>query len=354
MHTISVNLSQEAIIGSPYNVEILMALPQISENLSAREIADMLPNLLPEGAAQALSNLSPKDAADAIQGQDVENVARMLSGVMPGTCAEILSELPPKDAADILGTMRDPTDVLLAMSTDDLAKILAAADPEDNAKSLDALKQLSPEDLGPLLKNLDRGNLEKLCEDIDIADVVGKCKDKDNKAGILARLPPRLVPKAMRDLDVKERAEILVMIDTIRRKDGFSESTSEDGWNWIDLIAGCSNAWLSDPSLPAHERQTRRQNALERLENLAPVMTDISCKGGCALYEAGFDDADGEDVSVVVYALLSADDTGGVMQTKDETNSNHALRFFRCCREDQRIAALPFLLDNKSLSLIHI
>ena len=62
-HTISVNLSQEAIIGSPYNVEILMSLPQIPENLSAREIADMLPKLLPEGAAQALSNLSPKDAS---------------------------------------------------------------------------------------------------------------------------------------------------------------------------------------------------------------------------------------------------------------------------------------------------
>ena len=348
MHTISVNLSQEAIIGSPYNVEILLSLPQIPENLSAREIADMLPNLLPEGAAQALSNLSPKDAADAIQGQDVENVARMLSGVMPGTCAEILSELPPKDAADILGAMRDPTDVLLAMSTEDLAKILANADPEDNAKFLDALKQLSPGDLGPLLKNLDRGNLEKLCEDIDIADVVGKCKDKKDKAGILARLPPRLVPKAMRTLDVKERAEMLEMIETMRREAGFSESTSGDGWNWIDLIAGCSNAWLSDPSLPAHERQTRRQNALERLENLAPVMIDISCKGGCALYEAGFDDADGEDVAVVVYALLLADDTGGVMQTKDETNSNHALSFFRCCREDQRIVALPFLLDNKS------
>ncbi|CAL6286735.1 unnamed protein product [Bathycoccus prasinos] len=348
MHTISVNLSQEAIIGSPYNVEILLSLPQIPENLSAREIADMLPNLLPEGAAQALSNLSPKDAADAIQGQDVENVARMLSGVMPGTCAEILSELPPKDAADILGAMRDPTDVLLAMSTEDLAKILANADPEDNAKFLDALKQLSPGDLGPLLKNLDRGNLEKLCEDIDIADVVGKCKDKKDKAGILARLPPRLVPKAMRTLDVKERAEMLEMIETMRREAGFSESTSGDGWNWIDLIAGCSNAWLSDPSLPAHERQTRRQNALERLENLAPVMIDISCKGGCALYEAGFDDADGEDVAVVVYALLLADDTGGVMQTKDETNSNHALRFFRCCREDQRTVALSFLLDNKS------
>ena len=104
--------------------------------------------------------------------------------------------------------MSDPTDVLLARSTGHWAKILANAEPEDNAKFLDALKQLSPGDLGPLLKNLDRGNLEKLCEDIDIADVVGKCKDKKDKAGILARLPPRLVPKAMRTLDVKERAEM--------------------------------------------------------------------------------------------------------------------------------------------------
>ena len=29
-------------------------------------------------------------------------------------------------------------------------------------------------------------------------------------------------------------------------------------------------------------------------------MIDISCKGGCALYEAGFNDADGEDVAVVI------------------------------------------------------
>ena len=346
MHTISVNLSQEAIIGSPYNVEILLALPQLPENLSAREIADMLPKLLPEGAAQALSNLSPKDAADAIQGQDVESVARMLSGVMPGTCAEILSELPPKDAADILAAMRDPTDIILAMGTDELAKILAASD--DNSKFLDALKQMRPEDLGPLMQNLDRASLEELCNDVDVADVIGRCKDKNVKAAILAKLPPRLVPKAMRNLDVKERAELLDIIETMRKETGYGESGSTDDWNWIDLISGCSNAWLSDPSLSAHERQTRRQTALERLENLAPVMVDISCKGGCSLYEAGFWPADGEDVSVVIYALLLADDTGGVMATKDETNSNHALRFFRCCHEDQRIASLQYLLDNKS------
>ena len=93
----------------------------------------------------------------------------------------------------------------------------------------------------------------KLCEDIDIADVVGNVKIKD-KAGILARLPWART-KSHRTLDVKERAEMLEMIETMRREAEFSESTSGDSWNWIDLIAGCSNAWLSDPSLP-YERQT--------------------------------------------------------------------------------------------------
>ena len=49
----TVNLSQEAIIGSPYNVEILMSLPQIPENLSAREIAAMLPKLFRRSCASA-------------------------------------------------------------------------------------------------------------------------------------------------------------------------------------------------------------------------------------------------------------------------------------------------------------
>ena len=71
-------------------------------------------------------------------------------------------------------------------------------------------------------------------------------------------------------------------------------------------------------------------------------MTDMSSKGGCSLYEAGFDDADGEDVAVVVYALLLADDTGGVMQTKDRDEFKSRVEIFSMLsREDQRVRRCP-------------
>ena len=52
----SVSLDQEAIVGSPFSVEAMSALPQIAEleNMAVGEISDILPKLSGEGASQAL------------------------------------------------------------------------------------------------------------------------------------------------------------------------------------------------------------------------------------------------------------------------------------------------------------
>ena len=102
-----------------------MSFLQIPENLLAREIADMLPKLLPEGAAQRFRTcLGPPWTPSKAK---ILQASRMLMAIIRRNVPEILSELPLKTPADNAGSLRDPTDALMAMSTDDLAKILAAA-----------------------------------------------------------------------------------------------------------------------------------------------------------------------------------------------------------------------------------
>ena len=107
-HTVSVSLDQEAIVGSPFSVEAMSALPQIAEleNMTIAEIAEMLPKLSNEGASQALQSLTPDKAAEVLVGNTPESTVRMLSQVFPGDVAEILSCMPDDYAAAVLSCMQ--------------------------------------------------------------------------------------------------------------------------------------------------------------------------------------------------------------------------------------------------------
>ena len=74
----SVSLDQEAVVGSPFTVEALAALPEIREleSMSGEDITGILQKLDPNASAQALSSLPPEQAAEALMGHNPEAVAR--------------------------------------------------------------------------------------------------------------------------------------------------------------------------------------------------------------------------------------------------------------------------------------
>ena len=137
-HTVSVSLDQEAIVGSPFSVEAMSALPQIAEleNMAVGEIADILPKLSGEGASQALQSLGPDKAAEALAGNTPESAVRMMAHVFPGNVAEILScmrpdaaaatisAMPGERAAEVLGTMQsnDATQLMKSMSSGEISE----------------------------------------------------------------------------------------------------------------------------------------------------------------------------------------------------------------------------------------
>jgi hypothetical protein len=70
LHTVSVSLEQEAVVGSPFTVEALASLPEIREleNMSVGDINAILVKMTPDASSQALASLPPEQAAEALAG----------------------------------------------------------------------------------------------------------------------------------------------------------------------------------------------------------------------------------------------------------------------------------------------
>lgn len=134
-HTVSVSLDQEAIVGSPFTVEATSAIPNVSEleNMSEREVAQLLPKLSGEGAAQALQALAPDMAARALVDNSPEAIVRMTATVMPGNVAEILSCMPPAMAGAAIGSMPDEraSEVLASMQASDATNLMMSMSSDD-------------------------------------------------------------------------------------------------------------------------------------------------------------------------------------------------------------------------------
>ena len=86
LHTVSVSLDQEAVVGSPFTVEALAALPEIREleSMSVADINGILQKLDPNASAQALSSLPPEQAARRSWATTPEAMARMMNGMYRG------------------------------------------------------------------------------------------------------------------------------------------------------------------------------------------------------------------------------------------------------------------------------
>ena len=127
LHTVSVSLDQEAIVGSPFTVEALAALPEVREleNMTTGEVNSILVKLTPEAASQALAALPPDQAAASLQGHSADSVARMMSGMFPAAVSEVLAALPESSAAAAMSAMsNDKTlEVLHEMTATDSVKV---------------------------------------------------------------------------------------------------------------------------------------------------------------------------------------------------------------------------------------
>jgi hypothetical protein len=91
LHTVSVSLDQEAVVGSPFTVEALAALPEIRdlEKMSAGEVNAILVKLTPEAASQALAALPAEQAAASLAGHSPDSVARMMNGMYPAAASQV-------------------------------------------------------------------------------------------------------------------------------------------------------------------------------------------------------------------------------------------------------------------------
>ena len=130
LHTVSVSLEQEAVVGSPFTVEALASLPEIREleNMSVGDINAILVKMTPDASSQALASLPPEQAAEALAGHSGAAAARMMNGMFPSATAQVLGGMPDSAAAAAVGAMSEEKtrDVLGAMAPADTANLMAA------------------------------------------------------------------------------------------------------------------------------------------------------------------------------------------------------------------------------------
>jgi Mg/Co/Ni transporter MgtE len=206
LHTVSVSLDQEAVVGSPFTVEALAALPEIREleSMSTRDINDILQKLDPNASAQALATLPPNQAAEALNGHAPEAMARMMNGMYPSATAQILAALDTNTAASAVSAMSEEKarEALAAMAPGDVAAITRAMSPGDMRGKADVIA---------------RTLLDMSEEDADsvLAATIGSMGDGDDKSdatgvgAVLEKMPPAKTARALFGCSAEKQAKVL-------------------------------------------------------------------------------------------------------------------------------------------------
>ena len=161
LHTVSVSLDQEAVVGSPFTVEALAALPEIRELESNEHIGDINgiltetgPERLGAGARDAAAEPSRGGAG---KGHAPEAMARMMNGMYPSATAQILAALDTNTAASAVSAMSEEKarEALAAMAPGDVAAITRAMSPGDMRGKADVIARtlldMSEEDADSVL-----------------------------------------------------------------------------------------------------------------------------------------------------------------------------------------------------------
>ena len=278
LHTVSVSLEQEAVVGSPFTVEALAALPEIREleNMSVGDINAILVKMTPDASSQALASLPPEQAAEALAGHSGAAAARMMNGMFPSATAQVLSGMPAAAAAAAVGAMSEEkvADVLGAMAPADGAELMAATSPEETAAKADvfasALGRMSDEESAAALRAMAAASAE--------------AGSADGVAAVMSKMPPAAVADALASMSPEdnvrlvgamgadEAAAAIGAMDDARKGEVLSAMGAKE---LAGLTDGLGAAYEDDKRLPAAERQKTRDAAAERAKQLAPALASV-------------------------------------------------------------------------------
>ena len=298
-HTVSVSLDQEAIVGSPFSVEAMSALPQIAEleNMTIAEIAEMLPKLSNEGASQALQSLTPDKAAEVLVGNTPESTVRMLSQVFPGDVAEILSCMPDDYAAAVLS----------CMPSERAAEVLGTMQAADTTKLLLSMKVTEIGEKSEMFADVVCGMKKE-----DMLDTV-RCfmNSKSEKAlrSILDKMPARVVAEMTTELNTDESSKILSGLSHERAAAVVSKLPEDQQVNVLGRLGGDSMfqmtkglfaAYKIDKSASSQERNKTKAEAIDTGRRLAPALARMAESELCEIFKS----ASPEHISGVLFALV--------------------------------------------------
>ena len=256
LHTVSVSLDQEAVVGSPFTVEALAALPEIREleSMSAADINGILQKLDPNASAQALATLPPRQAAEALAGHAPEAMARMMNGMYPSATASILASLPPHAAASAVSAMSEEKarEVLAAMAAEDVAALARNMSAGDLRAKADVMARA-------LLDMSDEDAAAALASALDAADG----GDASGVAALLDRMPAAMTAEALAGMSAEKKAKTLAAMSGDAAAAALERMSEEDRLAALGemndaaiqkLTAGLTAAYEDDKNLPAAER----------------------------------------------------------------------------------------------------
>ena len=305
LHTVSVSLDQEAVVGSPFTVEALAALPEIREleSMSIGDINGILQKLDPNASAQALATLPPNQAAQALAGHAPEAMARMMNGMYPSATAQILAALDMHTAAGAVSAMSEEKarEVLAAMSAEDVGAIASSMSAGDMRGKADVLARtlldMSDEDAAAALKS----TLDSMGQ--------GDNADESGVAAVLEKMPAGKTAEALAGLSAERQAKIFgamsgdaaaAALEAMPEDARLAALAAMGDAGLRKLTAGLGAAYEDDKNLPAAERARRRAAATARSAALAPSLAKM-LPGKLA---ASLADADAAELAGTLHALL--------------------------------------------------
>jgi filamin len=314
LHTVSISLDQEAVVGSPFTVEALAALPEIREleTMSTGEVNAILVKLTPDAASQALAALPPEQAAESLVGHSPDSVARMMNGMYPSAVSQVLTALPGNAAAAALGAMSESKtrEILAAMPASDTGKLMASMPADDLVAKADVLADTLA------------GMREEEAAEALTAMVAAAGDSCEGVAAVLNKMPTKQVASMV---DAMSPADATAMLSGMRHDEAAAVIEAMPPAKQVALLhemgdaavynltSGLGAAYQDDRRLPAAERAKQRDAAVERARRMAPALAQLPP----AKLAQSMKNADASHVAGTLFALVH-EPAGSYLQTSQQ------------------------------------
>ena len=305
LHTVSVSLDQEAVIGSPFTIDIVNALPELREleDMSSSEVSAFLVRLQPEAASQALASMPPTRAAESLEGYSAESTTKMLNGMYPSAVSQVLNSLPRDHAAAAVeGMTEERTEAILAsMDPADVGALLSNmsgdALREKSSAIARSMNKMNDADLGTLLSAMARSEEQGGAH----ADATAKILD-----GVATEKLSRAVDgmsteegaELLRRMNPDKAAAVIAQMDPMLQIEFMK---TMDDYAVFALTKGLYKQYKEDKHLPAKERDAEKEAAVIRARRIGPALGRLHPEKLATAVSAHA----AEDLGGTLYTLLS-------------------------------------------------